>query len=500
MARNTLLNFFGQAVPLVIGVITIPFIVRGLGTERFGLLSLAWVVLGYSSVFDLGLGRATTKFVAESLAKGERNKIPYVVWTAVTGQALLGLLVGIGLIAITPLLVKRVLNIPPNLIKEAKVTFYFLSLSVPIVMISRSFRGVLEASQRFDLVNAVRIPVSSCAFLLPLIGVLLGIGLTEIVALIMLVNFGALVAFMLLNFHLAPELKRYSLSFALFPRLFSFGGWITVTNVVSPILVYLDRFLIGSLLSIAAVAYYSAPYEAMTRLTIIAGSLAMTLFPAFSSLDGVKDNRRFMILFVHSIKCIFLALVPIVVGIWLFAREILLLWLGPDFAVESTGVLQILALGVLVNSLARIPIALLQGGGRPDLPAKFHLFELPLYIGTLWLFVNKWGVIGAATSWTLRVTLDAFLLFAGAFITYRFPWRLYATRGLRAAAFVALLTSMACALKILTKGIPLFVQIALFIILLGIFFWFTWRKMLDESDRNAIQRAVRTWYVTGRKL
>jgi len=71
-------------VPLLIGVITIPFIIRGLGTERFGLLSLAWVILGYFAIFDLGLGRATTKFIAEALGKGEKEKVPSLLWTSVT--------------------------------------------------------------------------------------------------------------------------------------------------------------------------------------------------------------------------------------------------------------------------------------------------------------------------------------------------------------------------------------------------------------------------------
>lgn len=74
LAHNTLLNFIGQAVPLLVGVVTIPFIVQGLGTERFGLLSLAWVILGYFTIFDLGLGRATTNFVAEALGKGEDDQ------------------------------------------------------------------------------------------------------------------------------------------------------------------------------------------------------------------------------------------------------------------------------------------------------------------------------------------------------------------------------------------------------------------------------------------
>jgi len=54
LARNTLLDFIVQTMPLLVGVITIPFIVRGLGTKRFGLFSLGWVILGYFAIFDLG--------------------------------------------------------------------------------------------------------------------------------------------------------------------------------------------------------------------------------------------------------------------------------------------------------------------------------------------------------------------------------------------------------------------------------------------------------------
>jgi Na+(H+)/acetate symporter ActP len=51
LARNTMLNFIGQAVILLVGVATIPFIVQRLSKERFGLLSLAWVVQGAKAWF-----------------------------------------------------------------------------------------------------------------------------------------------------------------------------------------------------------------------------------------------------------------------------------------------------------------------------------------------------------------------------------------------------------------------------------------------------------------
>jgi len=372
--------------------------------------------------------------------------------------------------------------------------FYILALSVPVVLISSSFRGVLEAAQRFDLVNAIKIPISVLTFLLPLVGLLLGLRLPGIVALILLARVGALVVFFIMNLRMHPQLKEYAGSFSIFPRLFSFGGWITVSSIVGPILVYLDRFLIGSLLSIAAVAYYSAPYEAVTRLWIIPTSLVMTLFPAFSALEGVKDRQRLGTLFTRSVKYVILALGPVVIGIILFAEEALQLWLGADFATKSTLALQILALGVLINSFAHIPFALLQGIGRPDLPAKFHLLELPIYIGTAWFLIGNWGIAGAAAAWTLRVTLDALLLFGAAFKVYRFSPRLFIANGTMLASLaLLLLAGMAYGVKALTGSLPFFVQSVSFVAVLGLFAWFVWRKVLDTSDKGVI---LKLWQKT----
>lgn len=492
LARNTLLNLIGQAVPLLVGVVTIPFIIRGLGTERFGLLSLAWMVLGYFAVFDLGLGRATTKFVAEALGKSDEDQVPQIVWTAVTFQAVLGVVGALVLFGITPLLVERILNIPSELVGEAKATLHLLAFSVPVVLVSGSFRGVLAASQRFDLVNAVKIPTSALTFLLPLVGILLGFKLPGIVALVLVVRIGALTVFVLVNLRLAPSLKSYAGSLSFFPRLFAFGGWVTISSIVSPILVYLERFLIGALLSMGAVAYYSAPYEAVTRLWIIPGSLTMTLFPAFSTLEGIQNRQKLGMLFARSIKYILLLLGPIVLVIGLFAKEILQIWLGADFAMQSMAVLWILALGVLVNSLAYIPFALLQGGGRPDLPAKFHLFELPIYVGIAWFLVSQWGIIGGAVAWTIRVALDALLLFGAVFKVYEFSPRLLAINGVTLAGLVlVVLTGMAYGLKTLAGALPLFAQSLLVIGLLALFAWLSWSGVLDDSDRRTVLKVMK---------
>src|SRR5260370_8362504 len=65
LARNTIWNLLGQLLPMAVAVVAIPPLVRGLGVARFGVLSLGWIVVGYFSLFDLGIGRAPPKLVAD---------------------------------------------------------------------------------------------------------------------------------------------------------------------------------------------------------------------------------------------------------------------------------------------------------------------------------------------------------------------------------------------------------------------------------------------------
>lgn len=196
--------------------------------------------------------------------------------------------------------------------------------------------------------------------------------------------------------------------------LVGFGGWVTVSSVIGPILVYLDRFMIGALLSMAAVAYYAAPYEMVTRLWIVPTSLGVALFPAFSTLIGRGQQERLLALLSRSVKWVLLTLGPTVIIVITLARDILQLWLGSAFAAESTLILQILAVGVLVNSLAHVPYSLIHALGRPDLTAKFHLAELPLHVLLAWWLIGRWGAPGAALAWSIRVAVDALLLFIAA--------------------------------------------------------------------------------------
>lgn len=491
LLSNTLLNVFAQLVPVVVGLVTVPLIVRGLGKERFGLLSLAWAFLGYSVVLEMGLGRAITKFVAEALGRGRQDEIPALLWTAAVAQAVLGVLGALIAGASVPIMVERVLHIPPSLGGEARATFYLLIFSIPVVLLTNTLLGVLEAAQRFDLVNAVRVPSSISVFVMPLVGMAFDLRLPGIMGLIWGTRALVLVASAAILLRIFPVLRKVSVTVSAFRRLLRFGSWVTVTDLIGPLFKYSDRFFIGLFLPVSSVAYYTVSYEIAVRLWVIPTSLTMTLFPAFSALQGVGDRQKTEVLAARSVKYILLTLGVVAVTVAGFADRLLQVWVGHDFAAEGAVVLQVLSCAILINSLAGVPYTLLRATGRPDIPAKFHLAEILPYLALLWTLVRKWGIIGASVAFLVLVTLDAILLFVAVFTVCRISPRLL-TSGLPRGGLILLVTaSLAWGLRMLGRGLPVVVQTVCAALLLGFCAWLIWIVALDREDRDLIRTAVR---------
>lgn len=409
LARNTIINLLGQGVPLLFAVIAIPFVIDGLGTERFGVLTIVWIVIGYFGLFDMGLGKATTKFVADYDAKGGKDLAPIII-TSLLLLVALGIIGSLVIVLITPMLVHNVLNIPSELIGETESAFYILSASIPFVLGSISARGVLEAQQRFPIVNAIKIPASIINYVGPLLVLIFSNQLHHVVALLVIARVITFFIYLIYSFQgtNVAGLSNYPIvKWA--KELLGFGAWLTVSNFISPIMVYMDRFILGAILTMSAVAYYTTPYEVISRLLIVPGAFMGVMFPAFSVLS-ISDKEKLTQLYQSSIRYLVLAIMPVVVLLILSADSLLYLWIGEEFAENSTVVMQILAVGIFANSLAMVPSTAIQAVGRPDIRAKIHMVELPVYLAMIWFFTQAWGIEGVALAWTLRVTMDGLMI------------------------------------------------------------------------------------------
>lgn len=394
---------------MLIGILVIPILIRLLGTDRYGLLTLGWIVIGYFSLFDFGLGRALTRAVAERLARDE--SFAPLVWSGLLAMAVLGGLAAVVLLLVLPWLITQVLIIPENLIGEALGGFTLLAAAVPFVVLTAGLRGVLEGQQAFAASTLLRVPMGVLMFLAPLAASLRQPSFRQACLALLLVRVVFSVLYLMLCFRRAPSLSAITgARFHHLRDLMRFGSWMTVSNVLSPLMSYLDRFLVGAVLSVAAVAHYATPYDAVMMLGILPGALVGVLFPAFAATFQSQPERT-ALLFERALGYIWLAMFPLAAVIVLFAPELLNVWLGAEFRLHSTRPVQWLAAGLLINSLAYVPLAMLQAVGRPDLSAKLHAAELVPYLFIVYGLAKFRGIEGVAIAWVVRASLDSVLLF-----------------------------------------------------------------------------------------
>ena len=489
LARNTVINVAGQLIVLLLAFLAVPLLIDRLGTARFGVLALAWVLIGYVGLLDLGLGRALTALASNRLGTGRPLEVRPLFWTATGLMVAGGMVSGIVLAGISPWLVGSVLNVPERFEHETLVSFYLLSLSLPVVIGSLGLKGILEAHQRFDLVNAIQVPMSALAYIGPVLVLQFTSGLPAVVAMVVLTRFLGFGLNLVFALRAVPTLRGEArMKMWAVRELLGFGGWVTVSNIVAPIMQHLDRLFVGALVSVSAVTYYATPYEVVRRMWIVSFSVASVLFPAFA-LTRVNEPQRTARLFGVGNRAIFFVMFPVALIVVTLSQEVLSLWLGADFAAKSEVVMQLLAVGVFANALAQVPFGLIQSG-RPDLTVAVSVAELPIFLGAFVALTNAFGIEGAAIAWTGRQIVDAVALHALAGWLHP-PVR--STSIMIGLGGIMALAAFAIAFQL---G-EITVKFGFLAAALTVFSIAAWTKLLAADERAALQGRVRMGVARG---
>lgn len=411
LLRHTVFNLIGLGAPLLVAVGTIPVLIHHLGPSRFGLLTLIWAVVSYFGLFDLGLGRALTQQLAVVFVNKEYKKVGPLVGTATVLMAMLGIVAGVVMAAAAPWGVGLIHDVPDR--QEAINAVYAMALAMPFIVLTSGFRGILEAQHAFGIINLIRLPMGMFTFLGPLV-VVLYVGGPRLDYIAWVLVAGRVLACGVHAYYawriLPKERSALIWRADLLKPLCISGGWLTVSNIISPFMGYLDRFVIGSIISASAVAYYTTPQELVTKLWIVPGALTAVLFPAFAAQMARRDQKTWA-LFKKAVYWLFLTLLPVTVAFTLFSHDLLSIWINSIFADNSSILLQVFSIGILVNCLAHVPFTLIQSAGAARLTALAHLVEFPFFILALWWLTSNYGTLGAAMAWLLRMVLDTILMF-----------------------------------------------------------------------------------------
>lgn len=401
-------------MPLLIAAVTVPHLLSTLGAQRFGLLTLAWGLIGYASALDFGVGRAATHQIAElrGTADAEHGKVAVVLSTAVKVTAVTG---GFAALCVTLSLlfgVEGFVKADKVPAQEIRLSIVLLAAALPLQAISAAYRGVNEAFLQFRGISVVRILLGGANFGFPFLIALFTQKMYWLVLSLVASRGIALFVYRYLALQCVDQMVGVSMakfSKKVAKRLIKFGGWFTLSGVLNPVVAAADRFYIASLISATVVATYVIPYEMVAQSLILVGAVTTVIFPFLSQIR-IGDPERARRIFFRAMMGSSFLMGLATLAFWVLGGVILDIWLGSSIPEQSKDIVRVLSLGLAPYALGTMCVAQLHSIGRTDWTAKINVVEFPIFLALIFYSIKNFGLIGAAWAWVLRVTADAALL------------------------------------------------------------------------------------------
>lgn len=397
LVANTAANFVGQTLLMVLVFFATPYIIHRLGSELYGLLVLLLAYVQFFTLLELGINLSLVKYLAEMLPQQRLEEANGYFGTALALFAVVGASIA-GLMALSaPWIVAHLLNISPQLQPLAVFGLRVASASFFCEFISQPFSAVPLAAQRFDVVNAVNVGSEAVRLGTAVAVLYVGYLFEGVMLAVLLASLIRVAGYTQAAQRLVPQLSFWPrFSWPHFLSIFHFSKFVLIARISGQAVHSLDKVIVGHFLPVAFVAFYAVPYKLGERLSGLVGNITSVVFPAASELSASDSRQRLRELYLRGSKMAAAAAALPALALCLYSRELLLYWIGPEFAEQGTWALRLLSLGFLANCLAHVPYATSQAIGRPRIAARFAAMNAVMNLVLLFLLVPKFGVVGAA--------------------------------------------------------------------------------------------------------
>ena len=420
VVRGSLWVLGGQVVGVLAALLATPFVIRLLGTEQYGLLALTNVLFTYLVFADMGMGIASTRFGAGAHARKDEQTEILAIWTSLVIASVPALLIAFSLALGARVLVQQFLLLPPHLHETAIVVVRLTALG----FFARAVAGVLNTPQlvrlRMDLMTLITTGTSVIQIAMVPIVLLLGGGLIGAVSVIAGTSILGAILHLTVSSRLLPGMLRPVVRRELFKPILRFGSGLVASSLAAVLLTHGEKLLLTRYASVTAFAHYTVAFTLASMVTLAPAAMGQSLLPAFSRLQS--DKNALEQLYRRALRGTLLWIVPTAVLLAVMAKPFFTLWAGPDFGRASTVPFYILAAGLVFNALAHVPYIMLMALDRTKVIARVHLAELVPYLLVAGVLTYRFGAVGAAFAWSMRIVVDALVFFLAARRITGFAW------------------------------------------------------------------------------
>lgn len=407
--KGSLWTLAGQVAPLGVSFFVTPFVIRLLGAEGYGVLILIALIPGYLGFADMGMSLASTKFASEAYAEGDPEKEARIVRTAAFVSFLSSLPFAVVLFAFAGQIIAP-LNVPEHYLGEATLALRLASIAYVINFLCAIFNTPALARLRMDLNTAVNASARIVGLVATPIALYLGFGIVGAVAALLGASILNLFGHLIIARKLLPNIAALSIEWPALRPMLRFGGALAIAAIAALLLSNLEKVVLARVTSVENLGYYSVAFMLAVLATFFSQAMIQSLIPAFSQLMTPDRREQLDGLFSRALRLNIIVILPMLATLIVLARPFFSFWAGEAYGRESTYPFYVLAVGLLFNLLAYVPFTVLMAAGRSELFAKLYWMELVPYLGIVAVLTMKFGAMGAASAWALRIIADTMMI------------------------------------------------------------------------------------------
>lgn len=395
--ENIFSNWASLVVSVAIAFFVTPIVVHTLGTELYGVWILIASLTGYFSVLDFGVNTALVRFISSSEAQNDLGQAQKVYSTSLaifavfsSGLLIFSLIFGFFFQSIFGL----------SHLPQFYLYAVFLTAAIDFAfgLLFSVFRGSLSGLQEFKFINGSSIVINivksiAVVYLLKHGYGLLALAMLQVVATLaraICQYWRIKIRYTFLRF------RRDSVQRDTIKLLYSYSIYSFVIAIALKLLFYTDALVIGSMIGISEVTYYSIPASILDYFEKFIWAMIAVLVPVISSNEATGEGNSNVNLYIQGTRYSLLLIVPIVITLYFYGSNLIYLWMGPEIGSRSQWVLKLLLIGFGIATSQLIAHGILKGISRHKVLAFILSIEALANLGLSVALAKSYGIEGVA--------------------------------------------------------------------------------------------------------
>ena len=407
VAKSSAIILIGNVIFRVGGYIYRFLMASLLGPAAYGILGLTTPFQGIFQVLSAaGLPPAIAKYVSEYNALDEEELARQTIFTALKIMVFLGFFFGLVMVFVAAPIITGYYHKP-----EALLPLQAVGLITPFSVIVGGFRGAFQGVYKMEYILYTRaieqIFMILCATALVILGLsTLGAVLGSVLGFVASAASAVYIFKRFMGKYIPPANPDFKFTFReelqLAKRLVFFSIPVTVAALAEMGIYSICTLLMGTFLPAVAIGYFTAADPIARLPLVVSNSLATTILPATSEAYALKDQVLLEKYVTASYKYGMFFVIPMCVGIAIFARGIMgLVYFTNASYMNGALSLAILVIGMTFYSIYTISGSIVQGIGNPRIPMYILLFGCVITLGLGWYLIPLYGIEGGALATTI---------------------------------------------------------------------------------------------------